>query len=133
MFYARVLAVAGILTICTDLVLTQTSGTVQGMVVDDQGQPINEATISINNLQAADNSETQTSTDGRLHYSGVSPGIYTITASKNELGGEVFRIRVRGNRTVSVNFELTPGQRVAADLGEAAQREALSRTFATGI
>jgi len=133
MFYARVWAVAGILTICTNLALTQTSGTVQGVVVDDQGQPINEATISINSLQAADNSETQTSTDGRFHYSGVIPGIYSITASKNELGGEVFRIRVRENRTVSVNFELTPGQRVAAYLGEAGQREALSRTFATGI
>ena len=133
MFYARVWIVAGILTICTDPAITQTNGTVQGVVVDDQGQPINEATISINSLQNSDNSETQSSTDGRFHYSGVIPGIYTITASKNELGGEVFRILVRENRTVSVNFELTPGQRVAAYLGEAGQREALSRTFATGI
>ena len=133
MFYARVWAVVGILIICTDTTITPPSGTVQGVVVDAQGQPIDEAIISINNLQGADTAEAQTSTDGQFSYSGVIPGVYTITASKNELGGEVFRIRVRENRTVSVNFELTPGQRVAAYLGEAGQREALSRNFAAGI
>jgi len=133
MFCARIWVVAAILTVCTVPVITQNSGTVQGIVVNAQGQPLTEATISINSLQGADNAEAQTSTDGRFRYSGVIPGVYTITASKNELGGEVFRIRVRGNRTVSVNFELTPGQRVAAYLGEAGQREALSRNFAAGI
>ena len=90
MFYARVWAVVGILIICTDPTITQTSGTVQGVVVDAQGQPIDEAIISINNLQGADTAEAQTSTDGQFSYSGVIPGVYTITASK-QVGLEIMK------------------------------------------
>ena len=127
------LTVAGLLIIHMSIGLAQFGGAVQGVVVDEQGRPISEATIVVNSFSAGETSETQTTSDGQYAYSGVAPGLYTITATKNELGGEVFRIRVREGHTVSVNFELAPGQRVAAYLVEAGQRDALSRTFGAGL
>jgi Flp pilus assembly protein TadD len=119
--------------IAANTALTQPGGTIQGVVVDELGRPISEATIVVNGLSAGEAVETRTSSDGHYVYRGVAAGLYTITATKGGLGGEVFRIRVGDDRTVSVNFELAPGQRVASYLIEAGQREALSRVFATGI
>ena len=129
----RVLTVAGLLLLPMSIALAQTGGTVRGLVVDELGRPISDATVVVNSFGTAETSETLTTSDGQYTYGGVADGLYTITASKNELGGEVFRIRVRDGHTVSVNFELAPGQRVAAYLAEAGEREALSRTFADGI
>ena len=119
--------------IAANTALAQPGGTIEGVVVDELGRPVSEATIVVNGLSAGEAVETQTSSDGRYTYRGVSAGLYTIAATKGGLGGEVFRIRVRDERTVSVNFELAAGQRVASYLIEAGQREALSRIFATGI
>ena len=116
-----------------DIALAQPSGAVRGVVVDELGRPIGEATVVVNSFGAATTEETQTASDGQYAYSGIAPGLYTITATKDELGGEVFRIRVRDGHAVSVNFELAPGQRVAAYLFEAGERQALSRAFTGGI
>ena len=129
----RALAVAGLLFLPVNLALTQPGGAVRGVVVDELGRPISEATVAVNSFGATESEATQTTSDGQYAYSGMAAGLYTITATKNELGGEVFRIRVRDGHTVSVNFELAPGRRVASYLVEAGEREALSRTFSAGI
>lgn len=129
----RALAVAGLLFLAVSPALAQPGGAVRGVVVDELGRPISEATVAVNSFGAAESEATQTTSDGQYAYSGITAGLYTITATKNELGGEVFRIRVRDGHTVSVNFELAPGRRVASYLVEAGEREALSRTFAAGI
>ena len=129
----RVLAVGGLLFLQVNIALAQPGGAVRGLVVDELGRPISEATVVVNSFGAARTEETRTTSDGQYTYSGITPGLYTITATKDELGGEVFRIRVRDGHTVSVNFELAPGQRIAAYLVEAGEREALSQAFAAGI
>ena len=106
--HLRALAITGVLALQVNIATAQPGGAIRG-------------------------EETQTTSDGQYAYSGITPGLYTITATKDALGGEVFRIRVRDSHTVSVNFELAPGQRVAAYLFEAGEREALSRAFTTGI
>ena len=116
-----------------NLVLAQPGGAVRGVVDDELGRPIGEATVVVNSFGSTETEETQTTGDGHYTYSGLADGLYTISATKEDLGGEVFRIRVRGGHTVSVNFELAPGRRVASYLVEAGEREALSRAFATGI
>ena len=127
------LTVAGLLLLPVSIALAQPGGAVRGNVVDEQGRPIGEATVVIDSFGAAETEETRTTSDGLYTYSGMAAGLYTITATKDELGGEVFRIRVRDGHTVSVNFELAPGQRVAAYLVAAGEREALSRAFTAGI
>ena len=129
----RALTVAGLLLLPVSIALAQPGGAVRGLIVDELGRPIAEATVVVNSFGAAETTETQTTSDGQYTYTGMAAGLYTITATKDELGGEVFRIRVRDGHTVSVNFELAPGRRVASYLVEAGEREALSRTFAAGI
>ena len=129
----RALTVAGLLVLPVNLALAQPGGAVRGGVVDELGRPISEAIVAVNSFGATTTEEIQTTSDGQYAYSGMAAGLYTITATKDELGGEVFRIRVRDGHTVSVNFELAPGRRVASYLVEAGEREALSRTFAAGI
>lgn len=126
-------AVVGLLAVHAQIALAQSGGSVQGFVVDEQGRPIGEATILVNNVRANETAEVLTTSDGRFSSSGITAGLYTIAATKDALGSEVFRIRVRDGHTVSVNFELAPGQRVAAYLVEAGQRQALSERFAAGI
>ena len=127
------LTVAALLFLPVNIASAQPGGAVRGVVVDESGRPISEATVVVNSFGTAETEETQTASDGGYTYSAIAAGLYTITATKDELGGEVFRIRVRNGRTVSVNFELAPGQRVAAYLVEAGEREALSRAFTAGI
>ncbi len=129
----RALAIIGLLVLQAHIATAQPSGAVRGVVIDELGRPIGEATVVVNSFSEAKTEETRTTSDGQFAYSGIAPGLYTITAAKDELGGEVFRIRVRDSHTVSVNFELAPGQRVAAYLFEAGEREALSRAFTSGI
>ena len=129
----RALAVAGLLLLPVSLVLAQPGGAVRGVVVDELGRPIAEAMVAVTGFGSAETEETHTTVDGQYTYGGLADGLYTITATKEELGGDVFRIRVREGHTVSVNFELAPGRRVASYLVEAGEREALSRAFATGI
>lgn len=50
---------------------------IKGMVTDEQGEPINEATVSINNL----NKGTWTDSEGKFRFTSVSEGIYTVTVS----------------------------------------------------
>ena len=92
----------------------QSSGEVRGVVVDELGRPISQATVAVSSFGATKSETTQTTSDGHYTYGEMTAGLYTITATKNELSGEVFRIRVRDSHTVSVNFELTPGRRVAS-------------------
>ena len=120
-------------TVGVGLSQAQPGGLVQGLVVDELGRAVAEATVTISSVSGGQVTETITTGDGRYQYQGMTSGLYTITAAKDELGGEVFRIRVRDGRRVSVNFSLAPGQRVASYLVEAGERENLSRTFATGI
>lgn len=115
------------------LAFAQQGGHIRGLVVDNEGFAIENATIVVSSQGDDANIEVQTGSDGRYTYGGLATGLYTITAVKDELGGEVFRIRVRDGQTVAVNFELEPGRRVAAYLSEAGEREALSRVFASGL
>ena len=125
--------VSGLLLAQICLAFAQEEGRVRGLVVDEQDHRVGGATVIVNNLGNSRNTEIQTSSDGQYEYSGLAAGLYTVTAVKNELGGEVFRIRVREGQTVAINFKLEPGRRVGAYLLEAGQREALSRMFSAGI
>ena len=91
----RALTVAGLLVLPVNLALAQPGGAVRGGVVDELGRPISEAIVAVNSFGATTTEEIQTTSDGQYAYSGVAAGLYTITATKDELGGEVFRIRVR--------------------------------------
>ena len=115
------------------LALAQEGGRIQGLVTDNTRQTIEQATVIVSKFATSDRIEIQTSNDGRYVHVNLPSGLYTVTAAKDELGSEMFRIRVRDGHTVEVNFALEPGRRVATWLTEAGEREELSRAFSAGV
>jgi len=111
----------------------QTAGQIRGTVVDAAGRVVTDSTVIISGLGDGRTTESRTDRDGRYADVGLPTGLYTVTAVKDELGSEVFRVRVRNGQTVEVNFALEPGRRAAAYLSEASDREALSRIFTAGL
>ena len=123
----------GPFVVLPSLALAQEGGRIQGLVTDNTGQAIEEATVIVSKFATSDKIEIQTSDDGRYVRANLPSGLYTVTAAKDQLGGEMFRIRVRDGHTVEVNFALEPGRRVATWLTEAGEREELSRAFSAGV
>ena len=113
--------------------IAQEGGTIRGTVVDQVGQVVGDAVVVVNNFGTPDSFEIPTAADGRYSSDGLKSGLYTVTATKGDLGGEMFRVRVRNGHTVQVNFVLGKGQRVATWLTEARERESFSRAFSAGI
>lgn len=113
---------------------TPATGVVHGRVVDRSGQVVDGARVVVDLVGSADSRyETITNDDGQYRQDGLATGQYTVTAEKDSLGGDVFRVVVRPGRAVEVNFELEPGRRVATWLEELEGREMLTKLFAEGV
>jgi Flp pilus assembly protein TadD len=129
----RTVTIAGLLLLSAGHAFAQSSGVVRGLIVDERGLAIDGARVVMDNL-GTDNArfEVETNPNGRFSLAGLSPGFYIITADKDELGGELFRVSVRDGRTVEVNFSLEPGRRIAPWLADTG-REALAAAFSAGV
>ena len=57
----------------------------------------------------AERGEATTNSDGEFSRRELSDGHYTVTAQKENVGTQSFRLRVRPGQTVEVNFLLQPG------------------------
>ncbi len=129
---AQTTVVAGLLA-PTLVGLAQQGGAIRGAVVDQGGNLVVNATVVLNRTGTSDSVEVLTSSDGRYLSDDLEPGLYTITAVKEESGGDMFRVQVRDGHMVQVDFVLAPGRQVAAWLTEAAERESFTHAFTDGI
>ena len=112
----------------------QDAGELRGRVVDAQRRPVAAAQVAIRPLAGdGDAVSIATADDGTFARGGIAAGLYTVTAGKGELRGDMFRVRVRAGRTVLVNVQLAAGRRDAAWIAELGDREAASRAFAAGV
>ena len=112
----------------------QETGVIRGTVVDQDGHAVDAARVVMSRLGGStDRSEAETGFDGGYAQEALTAGVYTVTADKQGLSGETFRVRVRAGRTVRVNFLLKPGLRVSTWLTTLSEREALSSVFAAGV
>ncbi len=129
-----VLAIGCLLMVQGAHSLAQETGTLRGTVVDEQGRSVDGARIVISRLVGGSRGfEIETGANGAYVQRDITAGLYTVTAGKAELSGEMFRVRVRPGRTVEINFLLSPGQRVATWLSELGENEAVARAFAAGL
>lgn len=120
-----------ILVLWATYTTAQTTGTVRGTVSDRNGQPVPGATVSV----AAPEGPRETSTDGAGHfeYTGLSPGHYSVTAEKDTIGGQVFRVLVQPGGSVDVTFVLEPGRTPAPWLRALPRNRAGAEAFEAGV
>ena len=113
------------------------TGQVKGKVVDDKGQPVENAKISLLNQQTNRTLETKTNKKGEYIQVGLSPGKYRITASKDALSDTVdVDIRLE---MATHDFTLGAGRGGGAAVSKEeaakakAKAEAATKTFNDGV
>lgn len=112
----------------------QAAGTLEGRVVDRQQRPVADARIALRPLaDGGDTLTVATAADGTFSRGSIAAGLYAVTARKDDLRGDMLRVRIRGGRTVRVHVQLAAGRRGAEWIAELGDREASSRAFAAGV
>ena len=113
--------------------VTQEGGVIQGTVVNRMGDRVADATVVLSQFGATARTEIRTTSDGQYLQAGLPAGVYTVTATKDELGSEMFRVRVRNGHRVEVTFVLEAGRDAPSWLTAAGEREALTQAFEDGL
>ena len=114
--------------------MAQPAGAVRGQVVDLQGRAVDGAMVVFDFQGAgAERVETTTNSDGEFSQRDLADGHYALTAQKEDVGTQSFRLRVRPGQTVEVNFLLQPGAGPAPWRNVLPDREALTEVFAEGV
>jgi tetratricopeptide (TPR) repeat protein len=109
------------------------TGMVKGKVVDQQGQPVEGAKITIEFKEGVSRKyELKTNKRGEFTQIGLSPGGYKVTAEKEKLGMQAFDVRVHLGEASEVNFQLAPG--VAGPTKEDQEKlAAIKKVFEEGV
>jgi tetratricopeptide (TPR) repeat protein len=109
------------------------TGQVKGKVVDQKNQPVEGATITIEMIEGMNRKyETKTNRRGEYVQVGLQPGMYRLTARKDDLS-QSFEQRIRLGSS-EVNFTLAPGTVSDEDRKKAEARlEAMKAAFADGV
>ena len=114
--------------------MAQPAGAVRGQVVDLQGRAVDGAIVVFDFRGAgAERVEATTNSDGEFSRRDLSDGHYRVTAQKENVGTQSFRLRVRPGQTVEVNFLLQPGTGPAPWRDDLPSREALTEVFGEGV
>jgi tetratricopeptide (TPR) repeat protein len=97
------------------------TGTARGKVVDDKGQPVPEAVVSIEFQGGVTRKfETRTNKKGDYTQVGLAPGVYRFTASKDGLQPVYAEIRINlGDPTYVPELKLVPRPTGSTTAGEA--------------
>lgn len=112
------------------------SGQVRGKVVDVQGNPVDGAKVSIQNVETTGRSlETKTNKKGEYIQIGLAPGKYKITVSKGDL--TVTKDVQIHLDMAQLDFTLAPGQGAPMTKEEAAKQQAkvkaVQQAFTDGV
>jgi tetratricopeptide (TPR) repeat protein len=89
----------------------------RGNVVDEQGQPIEGATVTIVALEGQANSELTTNARGEFQQIGLASGPYTITATYEDRTQQLTD-SVSQARPLEIDFVLVPVVGVSAEVSE---------------
>ena len=111
----------------------QSTGMVKGVVMDDKGQPVVDAKITIEmNGGTGRKFETKTNKKGEYIQIGLGSGSYKITAEKDKLGSAPATVQVRANATQEANLTLAMAS-VSAAKEVQAKNAAITKTFDEGV
>jgi tetratricopeptide (TPR) repeat protein len=110
----------------------QMGGMVKGRVLDDKGQPVEGASVTITANDTARKFETKTNRRGEYLQIGLSSGAYSVVATKDKLVSATQRATVRAGSPAEI--DLIIGVNAAAASADAAARgAALTKAFDDAI
>jgi tetratricopeptide (TPR) repeat protein len=111
----------------------QTTGMIKGKVLDEKGQPVEGAKITIESKEGVSRIYPGTTNKkGEFAQVGLAPGAYRATAEKAKVGAQSFDVRVRLGDTTEVKFVLSPNN-VVASKEDIAKATAVKTTFEAGV
>jgi len=111
----------------------QSTGMVKGVVLDDKGQPIDGAKVTIEmNGGTGRKFETKTNKKGEYIQIGLASGSYKIVAEKDKLGSAPATVSVRANTTQEANLTLAVAS-AAATKEVQAKNAAITKVFDEGV
>jgi len=88
----------------------QFKASVQGTVTDAAGAIITDASVTLTNKETGQSEKTTTSDGGFYRFSGLAPGLYTVTVEKENFKKQVIDdVKVEAESLKGVNVELTTG------------------------
>ena len=134
--WARLAWTAALCATASTSLAAQETGALHGRVIDEQQRPVADAQVAVRPFAGDSDGEAvtiATAADGTFRRGSIASGLYTVTAAKDDLRGDMYRVRVRAGRTVQVNVQLAAGRRDAAWIADLGDREAASRAFAAGV
>ena len=116
----KALSLFGILVLVASSAEAQARGGARGKVLDDQGNPVSEATVQIQYTEGGgSNFEVTSNEKGEYIQIGLQPGRYRFTASKEGYANAVLDIRVTiGGLTSIPDLQLIPQQGTAGPNAE---------------
>src|ERR1700675_124238 len=101
----------GFLFLLVSCYAQQSLGSINGTVYDTSGGVVSNATVKVRNLATNDERTVSTKNDGSYQVADLAIGTYEVSFSKDGFETEVHsQVAVQGNRTVTVNGSLPPGQ-----------------------
>ena len=119
------LAVVGTALAVAPSASAQTSGTVRGIVTDANGQPVENATVTITGEATGRKYQSRTNRRGEFIQIGLTVGPYVLVAEKDKQASEPAKAAVRNSAPASVSLTL------GAAPSAAASKE--STTFGEGV
>lgn len=112
--------------------LGQGGGMVRGIVQDEQGQPVDGATVILTATASGRRFEVKTNRKGEFLQIGLPSGGWTVIAEKGKLGSPAYPVNLR--ITSKIEMTLVLNTATAASAAEAkAKTEILRKLFAEGV
>jgi tetratricopeptide (TPR) repeat protein len=111
----------------------QSTGMVKGVVMDDKGQPVDGAKVTLEMVGGTGRKfETKTNKKGEYIQIGLASGQYKVVAEKDKLGSAPATVGVRANTTQEANLTLAMASASAAKEAQA-KNAAITKVFDEGV
>ena len=107
--FIKALALVAVALLVVPAAYAQTTGRIEGRVVNDQGESLPGVTVQINSGALQGERVAVTDADGRFRFVGLTPGSYDLRANLEGFGiVEQQNIKVSLDRTVTLQLQLNP-------------------------
>lgn len=108
--FVRALMCGLVLLFTVSTASAQFKASVQGTVTDTAGAIVTGASVTLTNKETGRSETTATSDGGFYRFSGLAPGLYTVTVEKENFKKQVVDdVNVEAESLKGVNIELTAG------------------------